>query len=309
MKYTLLLSALMALFFITAADAAKKKKAGWDVKKMALPVLNEAQKNSVAAALPEPRVKAKQERRLLVFYRCDGWVHKSIPYGNYAIEAMARKIPGYSVTLSDDLAMLTDANLAAYDLLVFNNTTRLVLKAENKAAILNFIKGGKGIVGIHAGSDNFADWPEGIAMMGGIFNGHPWHAKGTWAYRNDRPKHVLNSAFKGKGLIHQDEIYNYKSPIDEEAILVLMSLDTTHGKTKEVAAKNVAAFNVEHAEDVENPVSWCRQYGKGRLFYTNFGHRKETYSHPKIMKHLMDGIQFATGDLRAQTDPKGRPEG
>ena len=217
---------------------------------------------------------------------------------------MAKKVKGYSATLSDDLSIFTDEQLAGYGLMVFNNTTRLNVSDENKAAILKFIKGGKGIVGIHAGSDNFNKWPEGEAMMGGCFNGHPWNARGTWAYKNEAPDHILNAAFKGKGLIHSDEIYKYRSPIDRDAILVLMSMDTTHGATKEVAATAdmLKHFHVSKPEDVDNPVSWCRNYGKGRLFYTNFGHRDATFSHSKIMKHLFDGIQFALGDLKAPAD-------
>ena len=35
-------------------------------------------------------------------------------------------------------------------------------------------------------------------MMGGQFNGHPWTANGTWAFKVDDPTHPLNQAF-GEG--------------------------------------------------------------------------------------------------------------
>ena len=54
---------------------------------------------------------------------------------------------------------------------------------------------------------------------------------------------------------------------------------------------------------VDVPVTWCREIGKGRLFYTNFGHREETFAKPKMLQHMLDGIQFAAGDLEAPTTP------
>ena len=48
--------------------------------------------------------------------------------------------------------------------------------------------------------------------MGGVFNGHPWTAGGTWAFKNEAPENVLNQGFAGKGFMHKDEIYCYKEP-------------------------------------------------------------------------------------------------
>jgi type 1 glutamine amidotransferase len=44
--------------------------------------------------------------------------------------------------------------------------------------------------------------------------------------------------------------------------------------------------------------------GRGRAFYTAFGHRAEIYWHPAILQFHLDAIQFATGDLPAGTAPK-----
>ena len=53
----------------------------------------------------------------------------------------------------------------------------------------------------------------------------------------------------------------------------------------------------------EVPVSWLRKAGDGRVFYTNFGHNEETFSKPEIVKHMLDGIQYALGDLQADASP------
>ena len=51
------------------------------------------------------------------------------------------------------------------------------------------------------------------------------------------------------------------------------------------------------------PVSWVRDIGKGRLFYTNFGHREDSYKNPVIMQHIFDGILFAIGYKKVDTTP------
>ena len=53
----------------------------------------------------------------------------------------------------------------------------------------------------------------------------------------------------------------------------------------------------------EVPVSWLRKAGDGRVFYTNFGHREDTFTKPAILKHMLDGIQYAIGDLEADATP------
>ncbi len=53
----------------------------------------------------------------------------------------------------------------------------------------------------------------------------------------------------------------------------------------------------------EVPVSWIREYGKGRMFYTNFGHREETFMNKAIMQHMLDGILWALGRTKVDATP------
>ena len=116
----------------------------------------------------------KKKRNILVFYRCETFVHTSIPAGNRALQRMGEKTGAYTVELRDDYDAFNADNLANYDAIVFNNTTSLDFPdEEKKKALMDFVKSGKGIIGIHAASDNFYKWPEAAAMMGGQFNGNP----------------------------------------------------------------------------------------------------------------------------------------
>jgi hypothetical protein len=57
-------------------------------------------------------------------------------------------------------------------------------------------------------------------------------------------------------------------------------------------------------DDNDFALAWVKSYGKGRIFYTSFGHRTELYWNPELLKFYLDAIQFVTGDLDAPTEPR-----
>jgi type 1 glutamine amidotransferase len=292
---------------------APKPPQTWEEKKAErFKPMTDEQKAAILAAIPaSPAASPKAPRNILVFWLCEGFIHTSIPHGNFAIEEMGRKTGAYTATLADDYAVFDAANLARYDLVLFNNTTRLKFPdAAHRKALLDFLAAGKGVAGIHAASDNFDNWPEALAMMGGIFNGHPWNAGGTWAFRLDDAAHPVNRAFGGAGFWHKDEIYQYKPETYEGKgkLRVLVSLDMAQSRNIAVllqARKDKApeAADAEEAARREVPVSWIREFGGGRVFYSNFGHNESTYASAPMLQHYLDGIQYALGDLSADATP------
>ena len=221
---------------------------------------------------------------------------------------MARKSQAFSVDLEDDYEVFNKKNLSRYHAILFNNSTRLKFPNDrHRKAIVDFVRGGGGVIGIHAASDSFYEWEEGAAIIGGQFNGHPWTAGGEWAFKLDDPTHPLNRAFGGRGFWHQDEIYQYDPSNFEgqDNLRILVSLDMSKPKmVEQMNLEKYAKFNAKYsAETREVPVSWIREIGKGRLFYANFGHREETYENPAIMQHIFDGILYALGFTNVDTLP------
>jgi type 1 glutamine amidotransferase len=269
--------------------------------------LNDEQREKIRSAIPDkPLAKPKKSRKILVISRCESFIHTSIPHGKYMLEQLGKKTGAFEAVFNDNYDAFSKENLKQFDGIVFNNTTDLKFSEEQEAAIMDFINGGKGIIGIHAATDNFKKWHEGLCMMGGVFNGHPWNAGGNWAFQLDDAKNPVNQVFGGKGFWHTDEIYQYKpdSYQGPEKLRILVSLDMdkeANQKPLTKAKKN--AVSVEEAKQRHIPVSWIRDFGKGRLFYTNFGHREDTNWNPKINQHILDGIQFALGDLEADATP------
>jgi hypothetical protein len=123
---------------------------------------------AMMAALPDaPYAKPARARKLLV-YAIDnetpskGFVHSSIAIQAAMMKAMGDKLGTWSTTISYDPADFNTANLAQYDAILLNNTTGCFLDAPGdpaataarRAALLAFVRGGKGLGGINAATDS-----------------------------------------------------------------------------------------------------------------------------------------------------------
>lgn len=113
--------------------------------------------------------------RVLVFSKTKGWKHSSIPYGIEAIFTLG-KVNGFLVDTTKNSVLFDDDNLKQYHAVIFNNTTRNVLNAEQQAAFERYIQAGGGYVGIHSAADTEYEWPWYDKLMGAHFSSHPHNA-------------------------------------------------------------------------------------------------------------------------------------
>jgi type 1 glutamine amidotransferase/HEAT repeat protein len=247
----------------------------------------------IDAALPTtPVVNPQRERKLLVFSLCKGFAHSAVPYGEYAVVRLGETTGAYTATVSTDPAVFAPESLAQYDAVLFNNSTgTLFTDPVLRESLINFVHGGGGIVGIHAATDCFYDWPQFGEIMGGYFNGHPWNEEVT--LKIDAPGHPV-AAPLGREFVVADEIYQFKAPYSRENLRILASLDVS---------KTNMNKNGIHRDDGDFAVSWVRDYGEGRVFYCSLGHRHDIFWNKPILEHYLAGIQFAFGDLQADAAP------
>ena len=193
---------------------------------------------AMMAALPDKvAVKPRQPRKVLVIARAVGYVHSSIPLAARTVEEMGKKTAAWSTTITYDVAGISEQSLKEYDAIVLVSTTGEFLDDPNDAAVtaarrkavLDFVRGGKGLAGIHAASDTYhrtdapggqaADklgpdsevgtWPEWNKMIGGYFKWH-WNDGQLINVKVDDPNHPINAPFKGKPQLQiVDETYTY----------------------------------------------------------------------------------------------------
>jgi type 1 glutamine amidotransferase len=177
-------------------------------------------------------------------------------------------------------------SLANFDGVIFASTTG-ELPIPDIAAFLDWIRSGKAFVGFHAATDTLKASDAYCDMVGGHFAGHPWNGSGQHAFVVHEPSHPL-TAMLPERLRWQDEIYQYDLRYKPENLRVLVSLDMQASWPQE-------PWHV--------PVSWVRGYGKGRVFYTNFGHNESTWREPRLRKHMEEGVAWALGRREAPSDP------
>jgi type 1 glutamine amidotransferase len=119
---------------------------------------------AMMAALPETApARPLRPRKVLVLARAAGFVHSSIPLAAKTIEALGAKTGAWSTTISFDAADITAENLKGFDAVFLASTTGTFLDeagnaavtAARRQALLEFVRGGKGLAGIHAASDAY----------------------------------------------------------------------------------------------------------------------------------------------------------
>jgi type 1 glutamine amidotransferase len=119
---------------------------------------------AMLAALPErAAAKPRLARRVLVLNKCAGFIHTPIPLTAKMIEAFGNRTNSWSTTITYDAADINAQNLKQYDALVLNSTTATFLDDPNnpsatdgrKKALIDFVRGGKGLVGIHGTGDTY----------------------------------------------------------------------------------------------------------------------------------------------------------
>lgn len=188
----------------------------------------------------------------------------------------------FSVDCTQDPAKdLTPENLKNYDIVFFySQGPDLGIPKENLDYFLNtwLKQKGHGFVATHSSTDTYGENKPYWDMIGGTFNGHPWNAGETVTISVHDTKHPGSKPF-GEEFTIKDEIYQYKN-WQPEKVHVLMSLNMAKCSTKK-------PYHV--------PVSWVKNYGDGRVFYTNLGHNTETWANKTFIASLTGGIKWVMG--------------
>ena len=273
------------------------------------------------AALPDkPFVTPRGLRHVLVVCRAVGWVHTSIPLAAKLVEYLGDKTGAWMTDITYDAAGITPENLKHYDAIFLDSTTGEFLDDPKdnavsdmrRQALLSFVKGGKGLAGIHAATDTYhtsgrppspgaatGTWPDFNQMMGGFFVFH-WSYPTLIPVKIDDPNSPLTSMFPAGGYEIVDETYVLaQDSFSRRRVHVLTSINykkmSAEDKAKEPAANR--------RTDGDYALSYIQRVGDGRVFYEAHGHDERIYFSRPFVAHMLAGIQYALGDLKADDSP------
>lgn len=243
--------------------------------------------------------------------------HDAVSHAMAAIFDLGRKTGLFDTYIHTDIQLLTkhpiqfpetstvpDTNgnavnyktLNDFDAIFFYGIGELELTDQQKADLLSFIHDdGKGFIGCHTAITAFYKWPEYGEMIGGYFDDHPWTTFDAPIVVED-PKFPAMKAFPHEFVTH-DEIYQVKD-FSRERVRVLARLDET-----KVNLNNPRV----HRTDKDFAVAWARDYGKGRVFYSTFGHTDESWDDPRMQTMWLEAIKWGMGLTQADVTPRPRP--
>lgn len=255
--------------------------------------------SGILQAQPAP----KQKKRLLAIGETKGYEHDSTSYGLATIWKIGQESGAYDTYIRTDTELITKKklgrnakNLNYFDAILFFTTGELDMNKQQKRDLLSFIRDdGKGFIGVHCAADTFYKWPAYGKMLGGYFDGHPWHIFDAPIIVEDRQ--FPATRFLPKKFTIHDEIYQFKD-YSRSNVRVLMRLDA---KKINLSAKGV------HRTDGDFPVAWARNYGKGRVFYSTLGHTRISWDTPRVQKMWLEAIKWCMGVTKGNATPRPKP--
>jgi type 1 glutamine amidotransferase len=289
------------------------------------------------AALPDSApATPKKPRRVLVLAKAQGFVHSSIPLAAATVAALGQKTGAWDTVITYDPADITAENLEQYDGIFLDGTTGTFLDDPNDAAataarrkaLLEFVRGGKGLAAIHAATDSYHGneapaapgqgrgavtggeplWPEYNKMIGGYFKWH-WFFPTQVAVKIDDPDSPINAPFTAvnrqtgvraaRPFSIVDEVYTFNQDSwSRDNAHVLTSIDYSK-MPSEVKAQEPAPQRTDH----DYALSYIRREGNGRVFVEVLGHDESIYKMTPMLAHVLAGVQYALGDLEADDTP------
>jgi len=248
-----------------------------------------------------PQVQRPARKKLLAIGMSAGFQHDSVSHGLATLWKIGQESGLWDTYIRTDTQLLTKKkldsngkNLNYFDAVIFYTTGELPMDDEQKASLLSFAKDdGKGFLGVHSATDTFYKWPEYGELIGGYFNDHPWHKK---VRINVEGRDFPATKHFPPSFEITDEIYQFKE-YSRDRVRVLMSLDPN---SVDLTGPRV------HRTDKDFAVTWVRNYGKGRVFYSSLGHEEQVWDRPDIQKMWLEAMKWAMGMTEGDATPRAK---
>lgn len=172
---------------------------------------------------------------------------------------------GIDLDYTDKVESLNAKNLANYaGLVIFANQDQWT--PEQEQALLDYVRDGHGFIPLHCASFCFRKSDAYVALVGAQFQKH---GTGTFRTQLAEPNHPVMQGFGG--FESWDETY-------------------VHAKHNETG-RTVLEYRIDSAG--REPWTWVRDEGRGRVFYSAWGHDERTWANPGFQNLVERGIRWA----------------
>jgi uncharacterized protein len=237
-------------------------------------LLSVIQASAVATgAQPDDLPSLKGKKILMVW---GGWANHEPRQFTEKIKPRLEEL-GANVTVSDSLGVYANEKLMASFDLIIQSWTMGQISGEQEKGLLNAVRNGAGIAGVHGGlGDSFRNNTGYQYMVGGQWVAHPGGIINHTVEITDQNDPVTRGIKDFK--IKSEQYYMHVDP--------------------NVKVLATTSFTAEHDNWIDGavmPVVWKKTYGKGRVFYLSVGHVASDFDIPEAMELLIRGIRWASG--------------
>ena len=233
--------------------------------------------------------KLKNSKVLVYTKNGKGYVHDNIASAVASIKEMGVE-NHFTVDVSDDPSVFTEANLKNYQFLIFTSTNNDVFDTDNqRVQFRRYIEAGGGFVGVHSVTGTERNWTWFKMMLGETFS---WHA--TFQKFSIKKLDNTHPSMQGVPAIweREDECYFGKELYPGIKVLMAHQLSSLNPSQTELIQKNAGSYANYF------PAVWYQQFDGGNIWVTALGHSKESYQDPVYKNHLLQGIRFIANQFK-----------
>jgi cytochrome c len=212
---------------------------------------------------------------VLVFTKTEGYRHESIDAGVISLQKLAAE-NNFQIDFSEDSKVFNEFNLSKYNVIIFLNTIGNILNKDEEEAFKKFIQNKGGFVGIHSAIETEMDFK--------------WYGELLGAYCQKPEKFQKVKVTITEKNHPSTKNLPYQWEVDDEWYIFNDRMADN--------IKVLAVVNKELNEDnkaIYQPFCWYHEFNGSRCWYTSAGHKKENYSDPLFMKHILGGIKYTAG--------------
>jgi type 1 glutamine amidotransferase len=249
-------------------------------------------------------VEAANLQKVLVYDHAGWYVHPEIPQITNYFKTMGTD-NGFQVDVSSDPADFNATHLADYQVVVLNNISEMgssLKEPAQKTAFQQYLENGGGAVGLHGTGVVRGTWDWFIQQQGSDWCYDAAMQEGKVIVPEKAKSHPINQGAPGSALL-TDEWNNFFVNVDTvPGITVVLSIDeTSYNPTQKKNAGECngrAGFRMSDPQGRwGHPISWVRDVGKGKLFYSMIGHHMQSMNPAFSKTHFLNAIKWAAGDL------------
>lgn len=229
------------------------------------------------------------KRAVLLFSKSTGFRHEeSIEASKKTFDSIARKNDWFLYS-TEEGGIFNAAQLARFDVVIFNNSTGRVLNDEQQQALEQYVEQGGELIGIHGAGDDSHHWNWYVRnLTGAPFSHHPLDPQFQETTVTRQP--VSDSSLV-QGLperwTHTDEWYVFFENPQQHGFTIIYNID---GNTINPNGNMLWVKDKNFGMGSEHPVAWYKRVGKGRAVYTSMGHDKRAWQQTPFVQLLENAV-------------------